>query len=413
MTGPDPLMTAARSPLRTERDILATLDRGLYTLDELYAEICTTADVARDRGLEPPDAEHPTDRRWRRRARSALQDLKARGLAERVGRSLWLLHDPPDEQRARRLLFVPLTGTPAEIEVRLQAACDLLEDLDEPADLVLCDPPYGLEVAADGHNGPQRRTYVRDRARVVGGYQDVPADEYREFTAQWIALAARALRPGGQLAVITGPQKAAIHQICAEDAGLNWVASIVAQRAFALRTTRRPTPSSHWVITVMVNGPLEDHRRVFRIPAGLPRARSGAAYPRSVWPTEFCGRADRHGVMKYANSLPLKLVRELVQMLTDPAATVIDPFCGSGTTAIACWQTARRCITGDVNPAAVDFAAARLLAEHAWPQDTTPTLPWPASTAARTPRTVTSNTTGILGDAGQITPANHNPGVLA
>lgn len=367
------LVTASSSPLHTERDVLATLDRGVYTLDSLYAEAAALADITRDDGLENTGPDHPHDRRWRRRLRCGLQDLKRRGLAERVGRSLWLLGEPPATGQ-RRMVLVSLNGDLADIELRLQSACDLLADLDGPVDLVLCDPPYGLGVGEDGHNDEQRRVYVRDQDKVIGGYQDVPDADYEQFTDAWISKAAAALRPGGQLAVVTGPQKAAIHQVSAERHGLNWVASIAAQRAFALRTTRRPSPSSHWVITVMVNGPLDSHRRTFNVPAGLPAARSGAPYPRSVWPAEFSGRADRHGVVKYANSLPLKLTRELILMLTNPGETVLDGFAGAGTTAIACWQTQRACITADINPHAVEFTAARLLAEHAWPADRTPTL---------------------------------------
>jgi len=41
---------------------------------------------------------------------------------------------------------------------------------------------------------------------VVGGYVEVDPVEYGEFTAQWIAAAGAALRPGGYLAVVTGAQ---------------------------------------------------------------------------------------------------------------------------------------------------------------------------------------------------------------
>ena len=81
---------SAQSDLVTEADVIRTLEEGTYTLQALYEQCFAAADIARDRGLEPPDAEHPTDRVWRRRVRDALQTLRATrarapGLRERMG----------------------------------------------------------------------------------------------------------------------------------------------------------------------------------------------------------------------------------------------------------------------------------------------------------------------------------------
>ena len=77
--------------LVTEADILRTIVKGTYTLRELYEECLARADVARGNGLQPPDEDHPTDRVWRRRLRSALQHLvrtaTRNGSAAAFGRS--------------------------------------------------------------------------------------------------------------------------------------------------------------------------------------------------------------------------------------------------------------------------------------------------------------------------------------
>ena len=278
------------------------------------------------------------------------------GEAEALGKTVWLVDRPV--ARARRMVLVSLDGTLAEIELRVQDAVELLSTLEEPADLVLCDPPWGLDRRSpdDLVNG-QGRLYRRDQSRVVGGYVDVPGEVYREFVRGWVSAAAAALRPGGQLAVVTGPEKAAVHQMAAESAGLEWVQTIAARREFSLYARRRVS-AAHWTITVMVNGPVGSRRRVFHPPADLPRSRAGGLYPTSVWLDN--GRADRHQVMRYDNALPLRLVRRIVEMLTDPGAFIVDPAAGSGTTAIACWQSGRRCQAGDINRRAVIRSRAAL-----------------------------------------------------
>jgi DNA modification methylase len=307
------------------------------------------------------------DMGWKRRVRGALQGLRRSGRATRIGRSSWAIQGTAE--CPTRLLLIVAGAEPREFALRLRAAVELLAALEEPIDLVLCDPPWALRRGrgrfADGN------AYRRDHTRVVPGYVDVDAERYLEFTRGWVKRAAAALRPAGQLAVITGPQRAAVVQCAAEEAGLTWVSSIVARREFPLATLRRPA-SAHWTITVMCRGVLSDPSRVFNSPRDLPAARSGHPNPLGWW-AEGNGRADRRG-LRYDNSLPLPMVLRLVRAFSDPGEHVVDPFLGGGTTAVAAWLTDRRFTGGDVNAHAIRFSAARLLAERAWPADRQPSL---------------------------------------
>jgi DNA modification methylase len=299
--------------------------------------------------------------------RSALQTLKASGRAERVGRGVWALHG--STERPERLMLILPGGALADFQLRLQDAMDLLAGLDEPADLVVTDPPCALRrgtAASSAH-----RVYGRDASKVVPGYIDVDPGAYEEFTFAWVAAAAAALRHAGQLAVVTGPQQGALVQYAAERSGLTWVSSIAAFREFALRSTRRPA-CSHWTVTVMCRGPLGHPRRVFHTPSDLPKSRSGTDYPLDWW--ESNGRADRPGLLRYDNSLPLRLVERIMTTFSDIDAHAVDPFVGGGTTAIAAHRTRRRFTGGDRNPHALRFTAARLLREHVWPAARQPAL---------------------------------------
>ena len=351
--------------LRTEADVVRALGDGTYTLEELYALCETQVDVDRDGGHDPI---HPGDERWKRRVRGVLQNLKASGRAERIGRSAWAIRGT--HEQPQRLLLIVAGATAREFELRLQHAIELLGSLDEPADLVLTDPPYGL------HRGTGRssagRVYERDASRIVDGYVDVDPAEYEQFTFGWVEAAAAALRRGGNLVAVTGPQRASVVQYAAEKSGLTWVSSIAAYKAFPLRMTRRPA-CAHWVATVMCQGRLEDPARVFNCPPDLPKARSGADYPLDLWLDN--GRADRPGdALKYDNALPPKFVSRLLRAFSDERAMVVDPFTGGGEVAIQAWRHDRRFTGGDVNPGALRFTAARLLDEHAWPAETQPSL---------------------------------------
>jgi DNA modification methylase len=353
--------------LTSETDVLRVLQTGSYTLDWIYAQVAERADITRAGGLDPVPG-HDGDLVWKHRTRCGLQTMQRVGLAAHLGWTKWAIQGTP--QAPTRLMLVVAGGTPLEFEIRLGEAIDLLTHLDRPADLVLCDPPWGLHRGrghfADGSG------YRRDHRKVLPGYVDVEPDHYAQFTRDWILAAAAALRPGGQLVVVTGPQRAGIVQVTAEQLGLTWIASIAAVKDFPLKTERKPA-ASHWVITVMCNGP-EDHAlRVYHPPFDQPRARSGHPYPRDVWYDN--GRADRRGdLIRYDNALPGKMTARILHCFSNEGDHVVDPMCGGGETIVQAWRMNRRITAGDANQWGVWFSGARLLDEHAWPADQQPGL---------------------------------------
>lgn len=57
---------------------------------------------------------------------------------------------------------------------------------------------------------------------------------------------------------------------------------------------------------------------------------------------------------------PLALMQRLVSLFTDPGDVILDVFGGSGTTALACKNTGRRCILIERDEAYCEVAASRL-----------------------------------------------------
>lgn len=354
------------SPLRSIGDVLRTLDAGAYTLRELYDLVEQRADIARNQGLEPSTPGHPHDPKWRHRVRCWLANQQRAGNAWPLRRAVWAIDGT--RHRPCCLLLICADGSAAAVSLYVRDAVQLLGELDGPVDAVITDPPWGLR----WDDPAARHHYARNEENVVDGYVDVPADGYLTFSRRWIAAAARALRPGGQLVVVTGPQAAAPVQIAAEENGLTWVSTIAALREFVARSQRRPAPA-HWAITVMCRGSLRHPRRVFHPPADQRRSRSGGIHPLDVW-VDGNGRSDRPGLHRYATMLPQRLARRTVLAFTDPGEHVCDPMTGGGEIALACHALGRRVTAGDVNPLAVRFTAARLLAEQIWPAERQPAL---------------------------------------
>jgi SAM-dependent methyltransferase len=61
-------------------------------------------------------------------------------------------------------------------------------------------------------------------------------------------------------------------------------------------------------------------------------------------------RSTRHGWLRLTPAYSVQLVRELVAARSLPNLPVLDPFCGTGTTLLACAELGIACRTVDINP---------------------------------------------------------------
>jgi site-specific DNA-methyltransferase (adenine-specific) len=80
-----------------------------------------------------------------------------------------------------------------------------------------------------------------------------------------------------------------------------------------------------------------------------------------------------HGVERdvpwHPTPKPVGLLRELLRDFTDPGDLVVDPFGGSGSTAVACRAEGRRCVSIELDAGYCDLAAQRLREGRARPVD--------------------------------------------
>ncbi len=196
------------------------------------------APVARDGGHDPVPG-HAGDTRWKRRVRGALQGLRRAGAPTRIGRSSWAIQGTAE--CPTRLLLIVAGASRASSSCAYSPPSSCWPSSTNPP--TSCSATRRGRSAAAAGTSP---TGTATGATTPGwcrlrGYRRRPVPGVHPRLG---AQAAAALRPGGQLAVITGPQRAAIVQCAAEDAGLTWVSSIAARREFPLATLRRrPAPT--------------------------------------------------------------------------------------------------------------------------------------------------------------------------
>lgn len=79
-----------------------------------------------------------------------------------------------------------------------------------------------------------------------------------------------------------------------------------------------------------------------------------------VWEIPFLNPKAKERV-GYPTQKPVALLKRIIELVTDPADLVLDPFCGSGTTLVAAKLLGRHAIGIDVSRMAVELTQKRLL----------------------------------------------------
>ncbi len=125
----------------------------------------------------------------------------------------------------------------------------------------------------------------------------------------------------------------------------------------------KPDPNYHWKTTLEGLETLKKENRLIQIGSWLKYKKFAKDFPiaqfHNIWtdtvPSTF-GESKIYVVQTYS-----KVIARCLLMTTDPGDLVLDPTCGSGTTAFVAEQWGRRWITCDTSRVAVQLAKQRIM----------------------------------------------------
>lgn len=103
-----------------------------------------------------------------------------------------------------------------------------------------------------------------------------------------------------------------------------------------------------------------DRATTYDDPRVYDTVKGGKRPPLDVWDFSRIQGNNKERVAGQPNQIPEKYMQRIIEVCTDEGDVVVDPFCGSGTTAVVCDALGRNCITGDISKEAVERAKKRL-----------------------------------------------------
>lgn len=214
------------------------------------------------------------------------------------------------------------------IDLRLGRWQDVLADV-TTCDAVICDPPY----SARTHEG--QRTGSSLRVPTIS-YAAITPDDCRELADFW------------------APRTSRWVVICCDHRAFSWHEAaweIHGWLVFApLLVKSNPPPrfSGDGPTLALEFLCVARRRGIDKMPGSLPG-----------WYEMDVG-GDRRRNDNIAGQKNVDTMRAIVRDYSRPGDLVVDPFCGSGTTALAAAMEGRRCITSEEKPEHYEIARKRL-----------------------------------------------------
>lgn len=234
---------------------------------------------------------------------------------------------------------------------------------DHSVELVVTSPPY-WQLKDYGHPeqigfGGEYEDYVNDLNRV------------------WLECE-RALKPGCRMAINVGDQfaraivygrykvvsiQSEIIRFC-ETIGLDYMGTIIWQKMTNTNTTGGATIMGSFPYPRNGIVKLDYEHIILLRKAGKAAMGDKAAASLSIddWNEYFSGHWNFRGERQHSHlaPFPVELPHRLIRMFTFPGETVLDPFMGSGTTAVAAHRLDRNSIGYELNSGNVPLIQKRL-----------------------------------------------------
>lgn len=244
---------------------------------------------------------------------------------------------------------------------------DVLEALrgipSESIDFIFADPPYFL--SNDGFTVKSGKAVSVNKGAWDKSFG---FDSETDFHEAWIADCLRVLKPNGTIAISGTYHSIYKCGFLLQKLGcriINDIAWFKPNGAPAL--AGRNFTASHETILWASKGKKAKHVFNYSISKNWDvendKLYSKGKQMRSVWSIPSTPKREKlegnHPTQK-----PLELLKRLVAMCTNEGDTVLDPFCGSGTTGVACVLLNRNFIGIDLDQSYLDLSAKRMKAAN-------------------------------------------------
>ncbi len=246
---------------------------------------------------------------------------------------------------------------------------------DDSVDLIITDPPYGIG------GDTLHKHYNRNEQFVIDGYVEVPKAKYADFSAQWIKEAARILRPGGSMYIVSGYTNLIDVLNAVRQTSLREINHIIWKYNFGVHTTQKFVSSHYHLLFLEKPGGQRTFNTYARYGQSEKHDEGGSLNYQDREDVWIINREYKPGEIKNKNELPKELLIKLLQYSSNEGDTVCDLFLGSFSTAKMAIGLNRYAIGFEMNPKGFAYQVKQV--QNAIPGTLLPSLRKPVGGAPK------------------------------
>ena len=227
---------------------------------------------------------------------------------------------------------------------------------DKTIDLIFADPPYFLSSGGVScHSGKQVSVNKADWDK------SITIEEKIKFNKKWISECRRVLKDNGTIWISGTLHNIYSIGVALEETGFSIINNITWQKPnpapnLACRCFTNSTETILWARKQLT--PKKKGKHYFNY--SLMKEINGNKQMKDVWTINLPRKEEKkHG--KHPTQKPVDLLLRILEASTKENDLVLDPFCGSSTTGVACKILKRRYIGIDNKKEYLDISIKRLV----------------------------------------------------
>ena len=221
-------------------------------------------------------------------------------------------------------------------------------------DLVITDPPFAINFRA------KKANYNRKQSHVLEGYNEISAENYYDFTLEWMSQVHRILKESGSMYLFSGWNNLKEILMAIDDVGFHLVNHIIWKYQFGVVTKNKYVTSHYHCLYVCKN---EKKRKFFPFKRFSKNAKSEDGHSLHYKDKEDVWEIKREywtGDTKTPTKLPAEIIEKILFYSSKKNDIVFDPFLGSGQVAVVSKIHERRFCGFEVVKDYYKFAKKRL-----------------------------------------------------
>ena len=221
-------------------------------------------------------------------------------------------------------------------------------------DLVITDPPFAINFRA------KKANYNRKQSHVLEGYNEISAENYYDFTLEWMSQVHRILKESGSMYLFSGWNNLKEILMAIDDVGFHLVNHIIWKYQFGVVTKNKYVTSHYHCLYVCKN---EKKRKFFPFKRFSKNAKSEDGHSLHYQDKEDVWEIKREywtGDTKTPTKLPAEIIEKILFYSSKKNDVVLDPFLGSGQVAVVSKMHGRQFCGFEIVKDYYKFAKKRL-----------------------------------------------------